>query len=73
MSDPHRDDVTRHNRNHREIPDRLRIDDADVDPVEHRAEQIPSVAERVGCERDDELTCDREQAKNNAQGDTRWQ
>ena len=30
MSDPHRDDVTRHNSNDREIPDRLRIDSADA-------------------------------------------
>ena len=60
MPDPHCDDVACHNRNNREIPDRLCIDDADVDPVKHRAEQVPPVTEGVGRERDDELTCDRE-------------
>jgi hypothetical protein len=61
MSDPHCENVTRHNSDNREIPDRLCIHDADVDPVEHRAEQIPPITEGVGREWDDELTCNREQ------------
>ena len=61
MGKPHRDDVTGHDGDDRQIPDKARIDDADIDAIEHRAEQVPSVPEWIRRQRNDELTGDREQ------------
>ncbi len=60
MTDGDGDDMAEHDGDHRQVPRKTRIDDANVRSVMRRAQEVPAETERIRTQADDQLALDQQ-------------